>query len=207
MFLYRVEGGILVIDLGWWGAEDALARGLRELGGSADDVIAVFLTHSHRDHVAAWRSVRHAPFHLAAAEVDLLFGEETHSGWVPDWAEKLKSSDLPDPGEVEVRAFSTDTFMVFGTDTLRAFLVPGHTPGSAAYLFRTRLHAGDAIAHTWLDGYRHALGPYSSDDEEARRNLNALRQRLTAFDVQVVCTSHLKCSAATPDFWADLLED
>lgn len=207
IFLLRVEGGIVLIDLGWWGADEALADGLERLGAGTDDVIAVFLTHSHRDHIGAWRSVRHAPFYLAAPEEELLFGRESHGGWLPAWAEAIRSSDRPSPDDVELHAFSTDTAFVFGGDTLRAFAVPGHTAGSAAYVYGGTLFAGDAIARTWLSGFRPALGRYSEDGAEAKRSLESLRARIAPFGVSLVCTSHLKCGAATDQFWADVLED
>ncbi|TVP46567.1 MAG: MBL fold metallo-hydrolase [Gemmatimonadales bacterium] len=205
IFLHRVEGGIVLIELGWWGAEEALAEGLKQLGARTDDVIAVFLTHSHRDHIGAWRSVRHAPFYLATAEEELLFGREAHGGWLPSLAEKIRGSDRPAPEEVQVHAFSSDTVFAFGRDTLRAFLVPGHTEGSTAYLFRGTLFAGDAIAKTWISGFRPALGRFSVDASQARRSLESLRERIAPFEVSLVCTSHLECSAATDEFWADVL--
>lgn len=203
--LYRVDAGIIVVDLGWWAAADALVSGLAELDATPADVIAVFLTHAHRDHVGAWRLVRHAPFHIAEAEAGLLFGEMRYEAWVPRWAEKVLPSDLPGRGDLHLRTFASDTTFAFGNDTLRAFLVPGHTPGSTAYLFRGRLHAGDAIAHTRASGYRAALRPYSDDVDDARASLRWLRARLAPLRVDTVCTAHLKCAAATEAFWTDVL--
>ena len=77
-YVARVEGGVVVVDLGWWGAEGALEGALEEIGAAPEDVIAVFLTHSHRDHLGAWRTVAHAPFHMAAAEVELF---RARGGW------------------------------------------------------------------------------------------------------------------------------
>lgn len=205
IFLSRVDAGIIVIDLGWWGAEAALEKGLGELGATPDDVIAVFLTHSHRDHLGAWRSVRHAPFHMATTEVALLFGTQEHRGWIPKWAGRIKERDLPGADDVVVRGFESDTAFVFGQDTVRAFLVPGHTAGSVAYLFRGRLFAGDAIARTWLSGFRPAIGAYSDSGAEARRSLESLRERLASSRVLSMCTAHLKCSSVNDDFWSELL--
>lgn len=206
IYLERVEGGIVVIDLGWWGAEDALEDGLRRMDATASDVVAVFLTHSHRDHVAAWRAVRHAPFHVAEPEADLLVGRDDHGGWIPRLAESVKGTDLPEDGDVSIHTFRTDTVFTFGRDTVRAFPVSGHTAGSAAYLVRGRLFAGDAISHTWLSGFRPALSGYSDDTEEARRSIASLRERLRPFTVTDACTAHFQCSAATDEFWADVLD-
>jgi glyoxylase-like metal-dependent hydrolase (beta-lactamase superfamily II) len=205
-YLARLDSGIVLFDLGWWGAPGAIAHGLRQLGGTTDDVIAVFVTHSHRDHIGAWRSVREARFHMAEAEVDLFFGRQQHGGWIPRLADELIESDRPGPGEIAVRTFSSDTAFVFGSDTVHAFLVPGHTPGSAAYLFRGTLFAGDAIAWSWMSRFRVARGGYSEDTNLARQSLESLRQRLKTHRVEWVCTAHLKCGTVSEAFWTDLLE-
>lgn len=84
-------------------------------------------------------------------------------------------------------------------------MLPGHTAGSAAYLFRGTLFAGDAIAWTWLSGFRPARGGYSDDTQQARRSLESLRERVAAYRVEWICSAHLKCSEATDELWADLL--
>ena len=204
-YLARVDGGIILFDLGWWGAEDALDDALDELGATPDDVIAVFLTHAHRDHLAAWRSVARAPFHMAAPEVDLFFGEAAHGGWIPRWAEALNATERPAPEDVDVRPFTGDTALTFGGDTVRAFPVPGHTAGSAAYLFRGTLFAGDAIAWSRLGGVRPARAGYSDDTARARRSLASLRERLAPYRVEWLCSAHLKCAEATESTWEKLV--
>ncbi|MGH7447557.1 MAG: hypothetical protein ACRELT_08350, partial [Longimicrobiales bacterium] len=64
----------------------------------------------------------------------------------------------------------------------------------------------DAIAKTWLSGFRPARGGYSDDTAEALRSLESLRERLAPYEVRWICSAHLKCSAVTDEFWADLLE-
>ncbi len=203
--LARVETGILVFDLGWWGAEAGLAEGLAELGATEEDVAAVFITHAHRDHVGGWRAVKHAPFHMGEEETELFFGKVRPGGWIARWAARIRSRDLPEPGEVEVRTFSSDTAFVFGADTVRAFPVPGHTQGSSAYLFRETLFAGDAVAHSPLMGFHAARRGYSDDVEEARESLANLRARLEPYRVRYVCTAHAHCAPATEEFWEELL--
>lgn len=204
-YLAEVDGGVIVFDLGWWGAGAALEDGLEEVGAVVDDVVAVFLTHAHRDHVGGWRDVRHAPFYLAQDEIELFFGHHQPGGWIPALAARLKGRDLPEPGEIAIAPFSADTAFVFGSDTVYAFPVPGHTAGSAAYLFRGTLYAGDAVSTTWTGRFRVARGGYSDDVEQARRSLASLRHRLRPHRVERVCTAHLECAAATEEFWDDVL--
>ncbi|MBD0321001.1 MAG: MBL fold metallo-hydrolase [Gemmatimonadetes bacterium] len=146
VYLARTDSGVLVVDLGWYGAGRELRRALARLGAKPEDVTDVFLTHSHRDHIGAWRTVSGARFHLAASEAELFQGA-AHHGDLPSRAgEAVLGNPAPWLGEVTVRPFAADTVFTFGGDTLRAFLLPGHTPGHAAYLFRRVLFMGDAFA-------------------------------------------------------------
>lgn len=194
LYVARVDPGVIVIDLGWRGAESALRGALRRLGASERDVVAVFLTHSHRDHIGAWRAVSRAPFYVAAPEVDLLLGAAEHRGWVPRLADRMRRARGPRAGELELRPFADDTSFVFGRDTVRAFVVPGHTAGSAAYLVRGVLFAGDAVSHTSAGRLRLAKARFSADADLARRSLGRLLAGLAAYDVRVVCTAHARCA-------------
>lgn len=200
IYLARTASGVIAIDLGWTRAGPALDRGLRRLGATRDSVSAVFLTHSHRDHIGAWRAVAGAPFYLGAPEEDLLLGRAEFGGWVPRTADRLRHTDGPRPGELRLRPFARDTAFVFGPDTLRAFLVPGHTAGSAAYLFRGVLFAGDAISKTYVAGrLRPARAGYSDDASLARRSLAELLVKAESSGVRVICTAHARCAPYTPE--------
>lgn len=204
IYLAHVPGGVIAIDLGWWGAERSVRHALRKLGASPSDVTDVFITHSHRDHVGAWRLMHRSRFHLATAEREAFTGERRHRGWIPWAAEALKRSPLPRAGEVAVRTFSRDTALTFGPDTLYAFPVPGHTAGSAVYLFRGTLFLGDAATYTRWGGFAPARRGFSDDSRTAARNLQALWARLPQHRVRYVCTAHAKCSPLTAEFLADV---
>jgi glyoxylase-like metal-dependent hydrolase (beta-lactamase superfamily II) len=200
----RTDAGPLVVDLGWWGHGRALRRALGALGATPDDVTAVFLTHAHRDHVAAWRSVRRATFYLAAPEYARLTGAERPRGWIPRAAERLKPTRLPRAGELAVVTFSRDTTFVLGADTLRAYLVPGHTPGSAAYLFRGTLFLGDAVTSTRAGGFAPARRGFSDDPRLAAASLARLWARLPPGAARYACTAHARCAPFTAAFLADV---
>jgi glyoxylase-like metal-dependent hydrolase (beta-lactamase superfamily II) len=204
IYLARTAEGVLAIDLGWWGSERALQDALRDLDATHKDVAMVFLTHSHRDHIAAWRSVRHARFYMAAAEYARLVGDSTHRGWVPKVSDQIKPPQLPRPGELDVRGFTRDTALVLGSDTLRAYLVAGHTAGTSVYLFRGVLFLGDAVTYSRWRGFAPAKPRVSDDPRMAAENLERLWTRLPPGGVRYVCTAHARCAPFSADFLADV---
>ena len=204
MYLARTTEGLLAIDLGWWREPAVLERSLRSLGATASDIQWVFLTHSHRDHIAAWPEVRHARVFVGASEEPLLVGDATHRGRLARWAERMKPSRLPRRGELRITTFAQDTTIIIGADTLRAFVLPGHTPGSAVYLFRGVLFLGDAVTHSRLGGFAPAKPRYSDDPRAAAANLARLWPRLPAGEVRYACTAHAHCAAFSARFLDDV---
>jgi glyoxylase-like metal-dependent hydrolase (beta-lactamase superfamily II) len=93
-----------------------------------------------------------------------------------------------------VRAFDRDTAVVIGADTVRLFLLPGHTAGSAAYLVRGILFVGDALSYAPLWGFKDAVGRFTYDAEANRESLSSLRERVAPYRVEWVCTAHAKCA-------------
>ena len=204
IYLARTTEGVLAIDLGWWGHRQALTRALESLDATAADVRWVFLTHSHRDHVAAWPTVRRARFYVGGPEQPLLLGGTAYRGWIPRWAQRIKASRVPRPSELAVSAFSQDTIILVGADTVRAYLVPGHTPGSVVYLFRGVLFLGDAVTYSRRGGFAAAKRGFSDDPRAGAENLARLWARLPPDAVHYACTAHAHCAQFTPQFVADV---
>ena len=204
IYLARTTDGVLAVDLGWWGQRRALARALDTLGASVADVKWVFLTHSHRDHVAAWPVMRHARIHIAGAELPLLVAASTHGGWITRLMDRIKPTRLPRAGELTLHTFNQDTMILVGADTLRAYLVPGHTPGSVVYLFRGVLFLGDAVTYSPAGGFAPARPGFSADPDAAAMHLARLWPRLPPGAIRYACTAHARCAPFTPHFLADV---
>ncbi|MDB4951880.1 MAG: uncharacterized protein JWM27_4529 [Gemmatimonadetes bacterium] len=201
VYVARTDAGVLVLDLGWYGSAGALRKALGKVGAAPADVTDVFLTHSHRDHIAAWRQVPRARFHMLDSEAPLFTGVERHRDIASRVGQAVLGNPAPWPGEVDVRPFAHDTVFVLGRDTLRAFVIPGHTAGSTAYLFRRVLFVGDALFHSALLGWGPAKRIFTASGKLNRAGLASLRLRVHPFPVAWVCTAHAKCAAADSAFF------
>lgn len=193
IYAVRTDEGVVVVDLGWEGSGGELERVLAGIGAERSEVTAVFLTHSHRDHIAGWPAVRHARFHMGEAEIPYFEGRQAHRGAIPRLASVLRPN-LPEPGELEIVGIAEDTVFTFGADTVHAFPVPGHTPGSTAYLVRGVLFAGDALSHTRPFGFHPAKRMFSHDHQEARESLESLLFRAASAGAEIACTAHAICA-------------
>jgi glyoxylase-like metal-dependent hydrolase (beta-lactamase superfamily II) len=195
-YLARTDSGVIAIDLGWMNGSAMLREALAELGATPDDVRFVFLTHAHRDHVVGWRDVQGARFVLGAGEVPYFTGVQQYRGLVPRVGDWFNSPDYPAPGLLTLVPIANDTTFVLGSDTLRAYPIPGHTAGSTAYLFRGVLFAGDAINRRPLVGFRGARPEMSDDVARSRASVRDLWRRIGALPLRTVCTAHAKCTRA-----------
>jgi len=207
VYAARTDSGVVLVDLGWYGADRDIRRALARLGARPEDVTDVFLTHSHRDHIGGWRTVRHARFHLSAAEVPYFADSARHGDLPSRGGEAALGNPAPWAGEVRVRPFAADTAFAFGRDTLRAFVVPGHTPGHSAYLFRRVLFMGDAFTWYRLRGLHGAEAIFTASTERSRRSVRALFDRALPLGVEWACNAHAKCLRPDSSFVRRLTED
>jgi glyoxylase-like metal-dependent hydrolase (beta-lactamase superfamily II) len=140
----------------------------------------VFLTHLHADHVSGLRDIPNGtPVYTGPGEVNDRSLTNLFVAPIVDAALEGKGSVRewrfgPDPDGVFAGVLD-----VFSDGSVWAILVPGHTPGSTAYLVRTPtgpvLLVGDASHTVW--GWEHAVEPgaFSSDQPESAVSLSRLR--------------------------------
>jgi glyoxylase-like metal-dependent hydrolase (beta-lactamase superfamily II) len=195
IYVARTDSGVIAIDLGWTGSDTELPRLLRSVDAVPADVRFVFLTHAHRDHIAAWPLVRQARFVVGAAEVPALLGGGAYSGWAAKMGE-VNEYPRPKPGELAIVPIGSDSAIMLGRDTVFAFPIPGHTAGSTAYLFRGILFGGDAVNWRPGSGFQGARPEFSDSVAQNRESLIALWNRLPLSRMRIMCTAHGKCAVA-----------
>jgi glyoxylase-like metal-dependent hydrolase (beta-lactamase superfamily II) len=141
--------------------------------------VAILLTHGHPDHRAAVGRFPDAIVLALAAEEPLIAGREAGKGPLSRWFPARPTGVTVD------RPLSDGEAFTIGAREFRVFAVPGHTPGSAAYLVDEMLFIGDS-ADTATDG---TLSPatwiFSDDQAVNRASLVALSARLKAEGVRI----------------------
>lgn len=147
------------------------------LGGRG--VAGVLLTHLHLDHISGMADVpAGTPIYTGPGETGAKSAQNLLLRSTTD-------RELDGKGEIQEWAFQPDptgTFRgvmdVFGDGSVWALWLPGHTPGSTAYVARTPdgpvLLTGDVCHTRW--GWDHGVGPgtFSADREAGGQSLDAL---------------------------------
>jgi N-acyl homoserine lactone hydrolase len=146
-----------------------------------EPVQGVFLTHLHIDHISGLRDVP------ASARVLVGPGEAAERGLLEIFLQGVVDDAFEGKRPMEEWRFEHEpggTFEgvidVFGDRTVWALHVPGHTPGSTAFLARTPkgpvLMVGDACHTAW--GWKNAVPPgtFSEDIPKSRESLANLQR-------------------------------
>jgi glyoxylase-like metal-dependent hydrolase (beta-lactamase superfamily II) len=161
--LLKTRDGAVLFDACF--REGALEDGLAANGLTPADVTHVLLTHAHGDHVGGLGLLEHAELlALAGAQPNL---------------------DQHADGRRIDRTIIDGEVLTLGEHQVRVFSIPGHTPGSAAYLVDGTLVLGDNAVLTG-DGTL-APAPERNSDDPARvvASLVALEERLAAEELEV----------------------
>lgn len=153
-------------------------------------VQGVFLTHLHLDHVSGLPDIgNEVPVYVGRGDA-----EDSH--FVNIFVRGTVNAELDGKGPLREFTFQPDpshrfngVLDVFGDGQLWALSVPGHTPGSVAYVARTPngpvLMTGDASHTVW--GWNHGVEPgtFSTDKPRSATSLGQLR---------ALCERHPKIS-------------
>jgi glyoxylase-like metal-dependent hydrolase (beta-lactamase superfamily II) len=134
MYLIKDSIGYIAIDAGK-GIEN-VKKGLKELNINSDDVIAVLLTHSDMDHVAALPLFKNAKLYMAKEEVNMLNGKKQK---IPFVNNKMSRKDY-------ILLDDKQTFEI-GSHKINCILTEGHSSGSMCFQINDKyLFVGDMLS-------------------------------------------------------------
>jgi glyoxylase-like metal-dependent hydrolase (beta-lactamase superfamily II) len=190
LFAARAGGKVILFDTGADPGAAPVDAALAALGAGRGDVSDVFLTHGHGDHTAGASQLPRARIHLGAGDVALaqrLAEPEAVAARIMRVvipAPPVTASDpLAGPSSIDLG----------GSRAVRALPVPGHTPGSYAFLYDGVLFVGDIMI--FKEG---RLEPtprlFNPRPEENAASIRSLTAQLRGADVDTVCTAHGGCT-------------
>lgn len=178
------QGQVALVDCGNSVENNPVVAALAARGLGPEAVQAVLLTHGHPDHAAGCVNFPKARIYAHQAEVAIVEGREGTHGPIPalmgakDIGVRVTSA-VEDGGSVTV-----------GDVEFRAFLVPGHTVGSTAWLARKTLFFGDAANSDAAGALTEAAWPFSDDVARSTASVTTLAGRLHEGEVEHLAFGH-----------------
>lgn len=179
IYLLTTGAGAALIDAGCGRATDLLLANIEAAGVAADRVYWLLLTHCHFDHTGGAEEVRRRLGCITVAhELDATFiaagdNEVSAAAW-------YNSRLTPCP--IDRKLLGRRETLLLGASTIEAIHIPGHSPGSVAYLFESegrRILFGQDV-HGPLDA---SLRSNAADYQQSL-------QVLLALEADILCEGH-----------------
>lgn len=181
------EKEVVLVDCNDDPEAKAIKAELTRRGLGVDAVKVIFLTHGHPDHTGGCKQFPGAQVIIGDGEQALVDGTGGSQGPLP----KLMGKQ-PQFAIQGARVVKDGTLIEVGTLQVRAYVIPGHTAGSAAYLANGALFVGDSLAFNSDGTVRPAPWIFSDDGVVNVASIKRLGKLLTpdAAEVKVVVPAH-----------------
>ena len=173
---FIIQDGAQYIVLDCASDQAAVAEQMKKLGINPDKVVAVFLTHTDRDHVGALGLFDKAGLYMSKEEEQMINGKKSRMLWFGNSIPRADYALLEDRQIVRMRNLK-----------IEGILVPGHTPGMMAFLVNDKyLFTGDILS---LKDGRMAPIPafFNMDHAQAVKSMEIIRH---IPDAKYIFTAH-----------------
>lgn len=181
------EKEVALVDCGDDPQAKTLKAELSRRGLGVEAVKAILVTHGHPDHIGGCKQFPAAQVYVGEGDLGLVGGTEAAKGPLP----KLMgpASKLALQG---VKGLTDGQVLELGTLKVRAFIIPGHTAGSAAFLASGALFMGDSLSINSDGSVRKAPWVFSDDSALNVASLLKLSKALSpeAAEVKAIVPAH-----------------
>ena len=186
--LYLFKSGDTYIAFDGGTDNKATQAALDSFGIAADDVAAVFLTHTDADHVAAVSLFPSAEIYMA----------DSNKAFITEKTGRSRSKGFVDMNRDFIALADGETVTIADAE-VRCIFTPGHTPGSACYLVDGKvLFSGDNL--NLKDGkavlFTAVFNMDADEQEQSIRKLSGLEGIEAVFTMHTGCTTDFNTAFA-----------
>jgi glyoxylase-like metal-dependent hydrolase (beta-lactamase superfamily II) len=193
VYAAKVGNKVIVFDAGADPDGKPIDAVLGWLHAGRGDISDVFFTHGHGDHTAGASTLGKVRVRMGAGDIALAEKKvppEALAGKAMTLAMSYPAVTATDPitgpATIDIGA---------GADAkkVKAFPIPGHTPGSYAYLYDGVLFVGDAMIFKQgrLDP---AIKLFDAHPDENKASIRALQKQVENEEIDIICTGHGGCT-------------
>jgi glyoxylase-like metal-dependent hydrolase (beta-lactamase superfamily II) len=170
-WILRTRRGAALIDTGMEKDARAVMDELRAQGLSASQVHSILLTHAHPDHWGGVAAFPGARIYAGEGDVPILQGKASLKGPMAG----MLGGMMPPP-LAAVEPVRDGQVLDLDGEQVLAIALPGHTPGTTAYLWKDLLFSGDALLGRGAAEVTTPPWLFSEDSGQAKRSLAKLRE-------------------------------
>ncbi len=134
--------GVILIDAGLDENAPDIIAALRRAGLGPESVRGILITHGHADHFGGAAAFPGAPVFAHAGDIPLIRGEHKRTGIIGSIFSAISARKKP-PSHLEPLP-AQDSITIDGV-TFAVMELPGHSPGSVAYVLGNIVFSGDAV--------------------------------------------------------------